>query len=305
MNIEKKTTWMRIAVAATAALALANLALAQDYPPPYSAPLTFAPAQLDSLVSRIALYPDPLLAQILAASTFPDQIQPAADYSFSHQNLQGEDLANAMWHDNLPWDASVQALIPFPSVMDMMVKDMNWTTQLGNTVLAQRPDVMDAVQRMRRLSSQYGYLQSNAEINVVAAGPVIEILPVDPGIVYVPAYNPYVVFAPPRPGFFVAGAIGFRSGFAIGAGFGNFGWGGGFNWTAHTVVVNHAVWGRTSANRGYVVNRPVNNFYARNSAPAQAPARFEAPAANRENHPVSTDRGRGESRENLKKSERR
>lgn len=275
MDFLRKNIRARMVVLASTAFALINFASAQNYPA-YPPPPTFTPAQLDSLVSRIALYPDPLLAEILAASTFPDQIQAAAGYSFSHQNLQGQDLANAIWRDNLPWDAGVQALIPFPSVMDMMVKDMNWTRQLGDAVLAQRPDVMDAAQRMRQLSEQYGYLASNNQIRIVDAGPAIEILPADAGFVYVPVYNPLIVFAPPRPGFFAAGAIGFGNGFAVGASFGNFGWGGGFNWSAHTVVVNRAMRGRNVA------------VYARNNPPA-----------------VHLDRARVESHEISRKAERR
>jgi hypothetical protein len=225
----------------------------QGYPqqPP---PPTFAPAQLDNLVSRIALYPDPLLAQILAASTFPDQIQPAAGWAQQYAYLHGDQLANAIQQANLPWDPSVQSLLPFPAVLDMMARDMNWTSQLGNAVLAQRPDVMDAVQRMRQSAYHYGYLRSGPQIRVVDDGGYVEVLPVDPGVIYVPTYNPYIVFAAPRPGFFIGGAIGFGPGFFIGASFGSWGWGGVFDWHAHAFLFNHAVWGRTWYNRGFYVH---------------------------------------------------
>src|SRR5580704_3673640 len=140
-------------------------AAAQAPPPP-----SYAPAQLDGIVQRIALYPDPLLAQILAAATFPDQISDAAGWADQHHYLTGDELAKAITDDNLPWDPSVQALLPFPSVLDMMASDMAWTNDLGNAVLAQRPDVMDAVQRMRQKAKDYGYLRSNGQI-VVSGGP--------------------------------------------------------------------------------------------------------------------------------------
>jgi len=114
-------------------------------------PIALRPDQLDQLVSRIALYPDPLLAQILTASTYPDQIPAAASWADTHTYLRGEQLANAISADRLNWDPSVLALLPFPSVLDMMSRNMGWTRQLGDAVLTQRAEVMDAVQRMRRI----------------------------------------------------------------------------------------------------------------------------------------------------------
>jgi hypothetical protein len=105
----------------------------------------------------------------------------------------------------------VQALLPFPSVLDMMASDMNGTSDLGNAFLAQRPVVMDAVQRMRQKAKDYGYLRSNDRI-VVSGGPYIEIEPVDPAFIIVPTYDPLIVFGPPRPEFYVGGAIGFGFG---------------------------------------------------------------------------------------------
>src|SRR5271167_2524335 len=101
-------------------------AFAQGPPPP-----SFPPEQLDQLVSRIALYPDPLLAQVLAAATFPDQIPDAARWADQHHELTGQALADAIQADQLPWDPSVQALLPFPSVLDTMASDMGWTTDLA------------------------------------------------------------------------------------------------------------------------------------------------------------------------------
>jgi Protein of unknown function (DUF3300) len=218
------------------------------------APPSYSPDQLDQLVSRIALYPDPLLAQILAAATYPDQIPDAANWADQHHYLRGDDLARAITEDHLTWDASVQALLPFPSVLDMMASDMNWTTELGNAFLAQHDDVMNAVQRMRKKAKDYGYLSSNAEV-VVSPGPYISILPVNPAFICVPAYDPLVVFAPPAPGFFVGGAIRFGFGITLGFGFAPWGWGTTrIVWGSHDVIIAGARWGRTWANRATYVH---------------------------------------------------
>jgi hypothetical protein len=206
------------------------------------------------MVSRIALYPDPLLAQILTASTFGNQIPDAARWSDEHHYLNGQQLSDAINQDQLPWDPSVLALLPFPSVLDMMASDQNWTNDLGNAVLAQRPDVMDAVQRERHRAYQYGYLRSNQQI-VVSNGPYIEIEPANPGFIVVPTYNPAIVYAPPRPGFFVGGAIGFGFGVGIGSYFSPWGWGSShFVWGNHVVIVNNRPWGRTWVNRRVYVH---------------------------------------------------
>ena len=218
--------------------------------PPQPAP-SYSPEQLDKLVSRIALYPDPLLAQALAAATYPDQIPDAAKWADEHHYLAGDDLAKAITADQLPWDPSVQALLPFPSVLDTMSSDMDWTRDLGNAFLAQNQDVMDAVQRMRQKAKDYGYLRSNDHI-VVSGGPYITIDPVDPAYMWVPAYDPLLVFGPPRPGFFVGGAIGWGFGIGLGIGFRPWGWGyTRFDWGAHAVFINNAPWGRTWVNRGF------------------------------------------------------
>ncbi|MFZ0464378.1 MAG: DUF3300 domain-containing protein [Candidatus Acidiferrales bacterium] len=233
--------------------------LAQDQAPP-----NYSPEQLNRMVSRIALYPDPLLAQILTAATFPDQIPDAAKWADEHHYLSGQDLANAITGDQLSWDPSVQALLPFPSVLDMMASDMDWTTDLGNAVLAQRPDVMDAVQSERHKARDYGYLRSNAQI-VVSGGSYIQIMPANPDFIVVPAYDPLIVFAPPRPGFFVGGAIAFGFGIGIGAWFRPWGWGGSrIVWGSHALFINNARWGRDWGNRRvYVHPYPGIHRYAR------------------------------------------
>ena len=242
-----------VAMAGGLALAVASLTLVawgQEPPPPPSYP----PQELDRLVSRVALYPDPLLSQIFAAATFPDQIPPAAQWSDQHHYLTGDALAGAISADRLPWDPSVQALLPFPSVLATMASDMAWTSELGNAFLAQQPDLMDAVQRERHRAYEYGYLRTNPQI-IVNPGPYIEILPANPAFIVVPYYNPLIVFAPPRAGFFVGGAISFGYGIRIGAAFRPWGWGvNRFGWSDHRVFINNARWDRTWVNRGTYVH---------------------------------------------------
>ncbi|MGH9667104.1 MAG: DUF3300 domain-containing protein, partial [Bryobacteraceae bacterium] len=149
---------------------------------PMPALAQYGQPQLDGLVSRIALYPDPLLAQILAAATYPNDIPPAAGWANEHGYLRGDQLAQAIQADQLPWDPSVQALLPFPDVLNMMAGDMNWTNALGNAFLGSRDAVMDAVQHQRHLAMQYGYLRSGGPI-VVRGGPDIEILPSNPAYI--------------------------------------------------------------------------------------------------------------------------
>jgi len=227
-----------------------------EAPPQAQAPPYYPPQELQRLVSPIALYPDPLLAQILTASTFSNDIPAAAQWADQHHYLTGDALAQAIEADQLPWDPSVQALLPFPSALDMMASDMPWTQELGDAVLAQRPDVMDAVQVMRRRAYDYGYLRSNPSI-MVGMGPYITIMPANPAFIVVPAYSPTVVFAPPRPGFAVGFAIRFGFGISIGAAFRPWGWGFGwthFDWGHHVVIVNNHPWGRTWVNRATYVH---------------------------------------------------
>lgn len=236
----------RVAVLAAilAAMVLVQRPVAAQPPPP-----SYPPAELDGLVSRIALYPDSLLAQTLAAATFPDQIPDAARWADEHHYLRGDELAGAIAGDQLPWDPSVQALLPFPPVLDMMASDMRWTQDLGNAFLAQQPEVMDAVQRMRHRAWDYGYLRSNPQI-VVRNGPYIGIDPVNAGPIYVPYYDPAVVFVSPRPGFVVGGAIRFGFGVVIGPAFRPWGWyGNRFAWDRRVVIINNAPWRRTWVNR--------------------------------------------------------
>jgi hypothetical protein len=218
-----------------------------------------APQQLDQLVGPIALYPDGLLAQVLTASTFANEIPEAAGWANQHSYLQGDAVSEAIQGDNLPWDPSVLALLPFPQILTYMQQNMSWTQQLGNAVLEQRGDVMDAVQRMRQQAYDYGYLrdpQFTQYQRVQVLGPGnIEILPAYSGYYYVPYYSS-VVYSRPRPGFAAGGGV-FRFGprIAVGASFAPFGWGGvGFGWREHNILIDRRPWGRTWSNRGAYVH---------------------------------------------------
>jgi hypothetical protein len=248
---------IKVNLAVFALLAVGTIPGFAQGPPP-----SFPPGTLDNLVSRIALYPDSLLAQVLAAATFPDQIPDAARWADQHHYLTGQGLADAIQGDAVPWDVSVQALLPFPSVLDMMASDMNWTQDVGNAFLSQQQDVMDAVQRERQAAYRYGYLRTGPRV-VVTPGPYITIAPVDPGWIVVPAYDPRIVYFPPRPGFVVAGGIGWGFGIGIGGFFRPWGWGvTRIGWTERAVFIDRARWGRTWVNRTtyvhpYTTYRPV------------------------------------------------
>ena len=268
------------------------------------APPSFSPQQLDQVVARIALYPDPLLAQIMAAATYSDQIGPAAQWADQHHYLTGQALANAISGDQLPWDPSVQALLPFPSVLDMMNSDMNWTSELGNAFLADQQSVMDAVQRQRAVAQRYGYLRTNGQV-VVGGEPYITIMPVNPAFVVVPYYDPGIVFFAPRAGFAVGGAIRFGFGVTIGGFFAPWGWTAGgirFDWGAHAVFLNNERWGRTWVNRGsYVhpyagIRRPGPGFVRPPEPHAVRPRSETERRAPREGRPMPREGHREERR---------
>jgi hypothetical protein len=193
--------------------------------------------QLDSLVAPIALYPDPLLAQVLAASTYPLEIMQLQQWLAQHKDLKDKALSDAVMKQ--PWDASIQSMAALPDVLKRLADDIQWTTDLGNAVLAQQSDVMDAVQRMRAKAQEKGNLKSNeqmkVETKVIENKSVVVIEQAKPDVVYVPSYDPVVVYgappypyppiAYPPPGYYAAGmAISFGVGMAIGAAWGGGGW---------------------------------------------------------------------------------
>jgi len=208
------------------------------------------PDQLDSLVAPIALYPDPMLAQVLAASTYPLEIVQLQQWLEKNKNLKDKALADAVAKQ--PWDPSVQAMAGLPDVVKRLADDVQWTTDLGNAFLAQQADVMDAVQRMRKKAQDTGNLKSNeqqkVETKVVESKQVIVVEQANPQVVYVPTYNPTVVYGPPvypyppiyypPPGYYAAGmAISFGVGVAMGAMWSG-GWGWGAGWGHNDVNVN-------------------------------------------------------------------
>src|SRR5438132_5851179 len=160
--------------------------------------------ELDSLVAPIALYPDPLLAQTLAASTYPLEVIQLQQWMDRNKNLKDKALADAVAKQ--PWDPSVQALAAYPDVIQRMAGNIQWTTDLGNAFLAQQSDVMDAVQRMRGKAESKGTLKTSAQQNVqtktVEGGKqVVVIEPAQPDVVYVPSYDPEVVYGAPPPAY--------------------------------------------------------------------------------------------------------
>jgi hypothetical protein len=157
------------------------------------------PEQLDALVAPIALYPDPLLSQALMASTYPLEIIQAQQWLAKNPKLKGDELEKAVQAQ--PWEPSVQATATMPDLLKRLGEDITWTTNLGNAFLAQQEDVMDAVQRLRAKAKSDGKLTSNdkmvVETKVVEKETVVVIQQANPQVVYVPAYNPTVIWGPP------------------------------------------------------------------------------------------------------------
>ena len=199
----------------------------------------FSAAELDTLVSTIALYPDPLLVQVLAASVHGDEIPGAADWANQNKHLKGQELAERIKLEDLPYDESVQALIPFPTVLATMAKYQVWTDQLGDAVATQKEAVMDAVQRMRKAAYDHGHLQTNEQVKVVKEKTII-IEPVQKEYVYVPVYNPHVVYYVYSNGY---PGLRYRSGVWVGAYYDSWGWGTSyFEWDTHLIYVHDYRW---------------------------------------------------------------
>jgi hypothetical protein len=218
--------------------------------------------QLDSLVSPIALYPDPLLAQTLAASTYPVEVIQLQQWVKKNPGLKDQALADAIAKQ--PWDPSIQGLAPFPDVVEKLAENIQWTSDLGNAFLAQQADVMAAVQRMRAKAQGTGTLKTSAqqkvETQTVEGGQqAIVIQPADPSVVYVPSYDPATVYGAPAypypqvtyPGYVAGAALSFGTGLALGAAWGG-GWGYNCGWNNGDVNVN-------------VNNKYVNNYNKKNN----------------------------------------
>jgi hypothetical protein len=211
-----------------------------------SASPMFGQEELEQMVAPIALYPDSLLAQVLVASTYPLEIVQADRWVNQNKGLKGSQLNAAV--DKMNWDLSVKALVPFPQVLSMMSDNLDWTQKLGDAFLAQQADVMRSIQRLRVKAQAQGSLRTTNEQKVVVEENTIIIEPTNPTVVYVPAYNPVVVYGawpypayPPYPYYpagavVAAGAIGFAAGVAVGAAWNN-GWGS-WNWHGGTINAN-------------------------------------------------------------------
>jgi hypothetical protein len=239
--------------------------------------------QLDSLVAPIALYPDPILSQVLIASTYPLEIVQLSQWMQKNSKMPPEKMAEEVKKQQ--WDPSIQAMVVLPDLVKNLNENIKWTTDLGNAFLAQQNDVMDAVQRMRVKAKDKGALQSTeqqkVETKVVENKEVIVIQPTKTEVVYVPSYNPTVVYGapaypypvyayppPPPPGAYVAAAaVTFGVGMMVGAAWGNnyccnAGWGGGNN----NVYINNSNNYVNNSNRQNVQGGNRNNVNSGNSS---------------------------------------
>ena len=229
-----------------------------SYEPPAALPegAGFSADQMDNLLAPIALYPDPLLAQVLPASTFVDQVDQAARWLRGHNN-------NSAGVDNQSWDVSVKSIAHYPQVVYMMSDKLDWTTALGQAYVSQSTDVLISVQRLRARAKAAGNLNTTPQQTVIVEKEVIKIVPAQPQVIYVPTYNPQVVYVQsgPSTGTVVAAtAIAFGAGLAIGAWLNN-----DCNWYSHTVFYHgwHGVgWISTSSRYVHVNSVYVNSSYA-------------------------------------------
>jgi hypothetical protein len=262
------------------ASALALVLVASVSVPPSASAQTgaavFKPEELEQIVAPVALYPDPLLAQVLMAATYPLEIVQAARFAKANPSLQGDPLNEALKQQ--AWDDSVKSLVAFPQVLTMLNDKLDWTQKLGDAVLAQQADVMAAVQKLRSKAQAEGNLQTTAQQTVTAAPAagaqqttIITIEPADPQVVYVPTYNPATIYGawpypayPPYPVYapgaaLAAGAITFGAGMAVGA----------------------ALWGGCDWNRGDVnINTTRYNTFSNNVNTAERRKQIQANRAN-------------------------
>lgn len=228
-------------------------ASAQNYQP------ALTPAQLDALLAPIALYPDPLLAQILMAATYPAEVMQAAAWQQNPANagLGGAQLAAAL--EQQPWDPSVKSLLQFPQVLQMMAANSQWLEQLGDAFVAQQADVAASVQRLRHLALAAGTLISTPQQTVSVQDDIISIEPTSPQTVYMPLYNPQAVYGiwpypeeppeefPPPPGYAFGLGIAFGIGWPVVETL--WGWGG-WDWRRHEIRINRDRYDRIAGEHG-------------------------------------------------------
>jgi hypothetical protein len=265
MTFGTRGNWLRLtAVICVAALGPGPLPLlAQEAASGEPAPKLRSPDQLDSLVAPLALYPDPLMAQVLAASTYPLEIVQCARWLKQNTKLKGEDLTKAAAKQ--PWDPSVQALVAFPDALNLLDKNIQWAQDLGNAFLDQQSEVMDAIQRMRKKAKDAGKLfttkEQKIDVKTIESKQVIEIQPANPQVIYVPSYDPVVVYgaapvyayppvAYPYGAVAATAAVSFGVGVAMGAFWSGCCGGGGWGWNAG--------WG---GNNNITINNNFNNRY--------------------------------------------
>ncbi|MGV0952161.1 MAG: DUF3300 domain-containing protein, partial [Azonexus sp.] len=237
---------------------------------PSTAPPPFTAEELDSLTAPIALYPDALLSQILMASTYPLEVVSAARWAKANPDIKGDAALKKV--ENETWDVSVKSLAAFPSILDMMNEKLDWTQKLGDAFLAQQKDVLASVQRLRKLAKDNGNLESNQQQVVRSEAQAIVIEPAQPQTIYVPAYNPTVVYGtwpypayppyyyPPSPYYYPGGALatGFAWGLGIAAGAALIG---GANWGGGDVTIN----ANRAANIDRNYSRSSSNSWQHNS----------------------------------------
>jgi uncharacterized protein DUF3300 len=264
MNSKNKFSRMMALVLSLLLISAAHVDLqAQAAAPAY---VELDAVQLDQLVAPIALDPDSLVAQILTASTYPDQVG-AAD-TWLNQNMSLPPDQRAAGANNMSWDPAVKGLIEFPSVLDNLAKNTAWASQLGNAYYNQPGDVMNAVQAMRLQAQQSNVLVTTVQQRVVVEAGLIEIVPVTPAVIYVPYYNPWQIWGtlfvaypgfvvlPPPPGIVVGYGLAFPIGIPVGV-YAAYGWGFGAwapAWDGGTVLFNHSTYISSSVtvfNHGY------------------------------------------------------
>jgi hypothetical protein len=266
-----------IAVTGAAPIVLAQTAPAQSPAAGTAAPAakTFPQEKLDQLLAPVALYPDSLLAHVMMASTYPLEVVQAERWVKANPSLKDKALEDAL--QKQPWDAAVKSLTKFPQVLTMMSEKLDWTQELGDAFLAQKEDVAKTVQALRAKAQAQGNLKDSKEQKVVSepAGTttIIKIEPANPQVVYVPTYNPTVVYGswwypsyPPYyyypPGYVAGGALlGFTAGVIVGGAlWGNYNWGGGdididinrHNEFNRTNNVSNKEWKHDASHRGAV-----------------------------------------------------
>lgn len=265
-------TFLKSVVAGMLAVLLTlPAAVAQDRP-------AFTPEELDQMLAPIALYPDPLLSQVLMAATYPLEVVQAARWSRANPHLKGQDAVRAV--EPMDWDPSVKSLVAFPQILQRMDEQLDWTQRLGEAFLEQEPHVMDAIQGLRQRAERAGNLRSNEQMRVTRQDEHILIEPAQPQVVYVPYYNPAVVYGPwwwpayppvywgPPPGYYAwpAYAPGFFWGTGIAISWGFFF--GHADWHHRHVKVVHAYPHRTA-----------------HGAPAAKPVKWQHDPVHRRNVP--------------------